>query len=505
MIFNLMTLGQTQMDPLSIIFQILFFVLIFISMFYGTKIQAWRSSKEIETGLAKLKEWNDECKQILLTNFKKYADKKETDKDLMLKLEDFLTFVAITPISLDPYGIVPKIDHIIDVRDNRFKEEVKMLAPNIDSESADAQNLENLLEATMAVDFVYRLVKHYLILGKKSKSYILLMQISMQMSLILSMAKSYYHATKAFAEGSPIGDALGPMVVGNFIRSVSLDEDVEAVEIAKDTIVQEVNFEDRIVYVVRAKGPGGTVGKPGTAIKKLIEEHGATISRIIMIDAGLKLSGDKSYIDFCFNITANKDIDETYLTLVYSLPASIFSKSYLPGILEWSSPWEKPTDISHDDSWSTLTTTSQDLSEDLICYTNSRDNLLAALMLDGNDYIITTNSTQERQIHETTLCFSIGNIKKNENKIIKFKAGFFNLRSRWKQISLEEIIKLFQTNTSIKSIEIKVLEQTIKSFIIQGPLYVISEDKYLANSFSDCTLFNRVYSNKHIVAYQSRN
>jgi len=294
MIFNLMTLGQTQMDPLSIIFQILFFVLIFISMFYGTKIQAWRSSKEIETGLAKLKEWNDECKQILLTNFKKYADKKETDKDLMLKLEDFLTFVAITPISLDPYGIVPKIDHIIDVRDNRFKEEVKMLAPNIDSESADAQNLENLLEATMAVDFVYRLVKHYLILGKKSKSYILLMQISMQMSLILSMAKSYYHATKAFAEGSPIGDALGPMVVGNFIRSVSLDEDVEAVEIAKDTIVQEVNFEDRIVYVVRAKGPGGTVGKPGTAIKKLIEEHGTTISRIIMIDAGLKLSGDKT-------------------------------------------------------------------------------------------------------------------------------------------------------------------------------------------------------------------
>jgi hypothetical protein len=294
MIFNLMAIGQRQMDPLSIIFQILFFVLIFISMFYGTKIQAWRSSKEIETGLAKLKGWNDECKQILLTNFKKYADKKEIDKDLMLKLEDFLTFVAITPISLDPYGIVPKIDHVIDVRDNRFKEEVKMLAPNIDPESADAQNLENLLEATMAVDFVYRLVKHYLILGKKSKSYILLMQISMQMSLILSMAKSYYHATKAFAEGSPIGDALGPMVVGNFIRSVSNDEDVEAVEIAKDTIVQEVNFEDRVVYVVRAKGPGGTVGKPGTAIKKLIEEHGATISRIIMIDAGLKLSGDKT-------------------------------------------------------------------------------------------------------------------------------------------------------------------------------------------------------------------
>ncbi|MGB5911148.1 MAG: DUF1512 family protein [Promethearchaeia archaeon] len=290
MIFNLM---QTPVDPLSLIIQILWFVLIFISMFYGTKLQAWRSKKEIETGLTKLKEWDDECKQILLSNFKKYADKKETDKDLMIKLEDFLTFIAITPVSLDPLGIIRKLEHVIDVRDDRFKEEVALMAPNIIKGSADAQNLENLLEAVMAVDFIYRLVKHYLILGKKSKSYILLMQISMQMSLITSMAKSYYHATKAFSEGSPIGDALGPLVVGNFVRNVSDNGDIEAREIAKDTIVQEVNFEDRIVYVVRAKGPGGTVGKPGTAIKKLIEEHGDDIARIIMIDAGLKLSGDK--------------------------------------------------------------------------------------------------------------------------------------------------------------------------------------------------------------------
>lgn len=293
MIFNLMQFGQTQVDPLSLIIQVLWFVLIFVSIFYGTKLQAWRSQKEIESGLTKLKEWDEECKQILLSNFKKFADKKETDKDLMIKLEDFLTFIAITPVSLDPFGIIPKLDHVIDVRDDRFQEEVALMAPNVIKGSADAQNLENLLEAVMAVDYIYRLVKHYLILGKKSKSYVLLMQISMQMSLITSMAKSYYHATKAFSEGSPIGDGLGALVAGNFVRNVSDNGDVEAREIAKDTILQEINFEDRTVYVVRAKGPGGTVGKPGSAIKKLIEEHGDEISRIIMIDAGLKLSGDK--------------------------------------------------------------------------------------------------------------------------------------------------------------------------------------------------------------------
>ena len=294
MLIQLMQLGQTETDPLGLIFNVLWFAMIFLSMFYGTKLQAWRSAKEIEAGLEKLKKWNDECKQILVSNFKKFSDKNETEKDLMLRIENFLTFVAITPVDLDPYGIIPKIDHIINVRDDRFKEEIMVLAPRADPDSHETQNLENVLEAAMAVDYVYRLVKHFLILGKKSKSYIILMQISMQMTMILAMGKSYYHATKAFAEGSPIGDALGPLVAGSFVRDVANTGDIVAKEIAKDTIVQEVKFEDRTVYVVRAKGPGGTVGKPGTAIKQLVEEHGDSISRIIMIDAGLKFSGDKT-------------------------------------------------------------------------------------------------------------------------------------------------------------------------------------------------------------------
>lgn len=290
--YSIYQIGQTQTDPLSIILNLLFFLLIFVSMFYGQRIQSWKAAKQIEAGLEKLKKWNEECKETLLNKFKEFADKKETDKDLMIKLEDFITFIAIIPVMLDPYGIIQKIDHVIDVRDFRFKEEVAILAPNADD--TRRQSLENLLEAVMAVDFIYRLIKHYLILGKKSKSMILLLQISMQMSIILAMAKSFYYASKAFAEGSPIGDALGPMVAGKFVRDVANNGDVEAQDISNDTIMQEVEFEGRTVFVVRAKGPGGTVGKPGKAIKTLVEKHGDSISRIIMIDAGLKLTGDKT-------------------------------------------------------------------------------------------------------------------------------------------------------------------------------------------------------------------
>jgi hypothetical protein len=284
--------GQDGSDPFSLIFNILFFVLIFISMFYGQKIQAWKASKDIESALEKLKKWRDESKQNLLNKFKKFAGKEKTDKDLMLKIEEFINFVMISPVDLDPAGIIRKFDHIVDIRENRYEEEVAKLAPKADD--IQRQNLENLLEATMAVDFVYRLIKHYLILGKKSKSMLLLMQIAMQLTLIMAMAKSYYYATKAFSEGSPIGDALGPMVAGSLVRDIMGESKAEAIEIEKNTIYQELSFEERTIFVVRAKGPGGCVGKPGKAIKDLIEEHGDSISRVITIDAGLKLEGEKT-------------------------------------------------------------------------------------------------------------------------------------------------------------------------------------------------------------------
>jgi hypothetical protein len=284
--------GTQSTDPISLILNLLFFVLIFISMFYGQKIRAWKAARDIQQALDKLKKWRDESKDILVSKFKKFAEKEESEKDLELKLEDFLTFITIEPVSLDPAGIVPKFDHIVDVRDNRYEDGVARLAPK--ASEIQRQNLENLVEATSAIDFVYRLIKHYLILGKKSKSMLLLMQIAMQLTLIMAMAKSYYYATKAFAEGSPIGDGLGPLVAGSFLRDITGGREVEAKDISKHTIYQETNFEDRTVYVVRAKGPGGTVGKPGKAIKQLVKEHGDDVSRIITIDAGLKLESEKT-------------------------------------------------------------------------------------------------------------------------------------------------------------------------------------------------------------------
>ena len=65
-------------------------------------------------------------------------------------------------------------------------------------------------------------------------------------------------------------------------------------DIAKETIVAERIFEGRKLYIIKAKGAGSTVGKPGDAVKKVIEENNGKVKMVIMIDAAGKLEGEKS-------------------------------------------------------------------------------------------------------------------------------------------------------------------------------------------------------------------
>ena len=46
--------------------------------------------------------------------------------------------------------------------------------------------------------------------------------------------------------------------------------------------------------MLKAEGPAGTVGRPGEAVQRIVGEIGLKIDAIIMIDAAMKLEGEKT-------------------------------------------------------------------------------------------------------------------------------------------------------------------------------------------------------------------
>jgi hypothetical protein len=269
-------------NPISWILNLLFYVVFIAFIFYGQRIQLYVMLREVEGSLYKLKFIKDEGRKVAIETIKEIG-KPQTDPTI--RVDRFLEYFTIGPQNLDPAGVVWKLEHILDVRDVRFKDEVKLMAPA--SDETQVNNLENTLEAAMALNYIYKVIRHFYLLGKKTLSLYVIMQIQMILPLIMREAEAYANALKAFAYGQPIGDGAGALVAGKLMHGY------ETRKMPKDCVVATVPIEGRTAYVIKAEGPGGNVGKPGDAIEQLINENKGKVSSIIMIDAMAKLEGEE--------------------------------------------------------------------------------------------------------------------------------------------------------------------------------------------------------------------
>ncbi len=283
-LFSLQNQVNAQLggDNISWVLNILFYVVFIVFIFYGQRLQTYVMIREVEGSLYKLKYIKEEGRKITIETIKEIG-KPQTDPTA--RVDRFLEYFTISPQSLDPAGIVWKLEHILDVRDIRFKDEVKLMAPSADE--TQTNNLENTLEAASALNFIYKVIRHYYLLGKKTLSLYVIMQIQMILPMIMKEAEAYASALKAFAYGQPIGDGAGALVAARLMHGY------ETRKLEKDCVVATVPFEGRTAFIVKAEGPGGNVGKPGDAVKQVIEENKGKIAMIVMIDAALKLEGEE--------------------------------------------------------------------------------------------------------------------------------------------------------------------------------------------------------------------
>ena len=65
------------------------------------------------------------------------------------------------------------------------------MAPAIADDEVQINNLENTLEAAMALNFIYKVVRHYYIQGKKTLSLYVIMQLQMILPMVMKEAEAY--------------------------------------------------------------------------------------------------------------------------------------------------------------------------------------------------------------------------------------------------------------------------------------------------------------------------
>ncbi len=261
----------------DIIGTVVWFVLFFALIFLYPRLMLSQLIYKLEQSAVKMENMSQES--IKLVGRK--VD-KSVSKELKDKIEGFSDFFVVEPSSIDPYGLVKKIDHTVRGMEERFDEFSEELAPS--KSYSERQEINYGLRATIGLRQISKIVRHYVEMAKKFKNLQIAMILQMQLPLIEKIAESEAKGAEAFVNSWPIGDSIGPLSAAALIE--------KSKEIAEDTVMGETVIEGRKCFVLKAKGPSPHLGRDDEAIINIMKKH--KISRVITIDAGLKLEGEKS-------------------------------------------------------------------------------------------------------------------------------------------------------------------------------------------------------------------
>ena len=265
-------------DWLSVVVSMLFIV---VMLFFYPRLMVSQIMWKLESTAKELEDMSEKSKSFII---REVTRKQKPTKDMKDAINRFYEFFVISPVSMDPNGIVPKFDHVIRGEKDRFTYFVKQIAPDMDAESR--ANIEMGLAGGITVHEIAKIVRHYVEMIRKTKNIQIAMVLQMQLPMVERMAKAMFKGTESLAKGEPIGDGLGPLVVADMAGKGAWKE------VEEDIVVSETKINGRNIILVKANGPGGRIGYPGKAVAKLVKDK--KVTRIITIDAAAKLEGEKT-------------------------------------------------------------------------------------------------------------------------------------------------------------------------------------------------------------------
>jgi len=260
--------------------QLFMWILFFYLISLYPKYMLYKMIAEMEAAVDTLSGYTKDSAELV----RKVAQKKGGARsDPMPQIERIMEFFLIPPVSLDPYGILRKLEHILDKAEDRFEQVAAEISPL--ANRVWRANINSLLKGTIGLNMLTKVLRHYVEFVKKTGNIQIAMLVHMNLPLLKKIAKAQMEGVKAIASGRPIGDGIGPLVAANLIT-----QGVETVE--KDVVYGRVEMKGRVVHVLKADGPGATLGKIGEAVKKVAFER--RVKKIITVDASVKLEGEET-------------------------------------------------------------------------------------------------------------------------------------------------------------------------------------------------------------------
>lgn len=264
-------------------------VLAFFS-YASRELEIRRLANEIELYLTLFKAARDRAVSAAVRKFGEVVAKsgiRVNLSDLEARVKQLVDTVVISPESLDPFGLVRKLKHVLRSEEQTLKEEVKRAAPA--ATKGEVEVVADLINVARGLNFILKYVNHNYTLAKRFKSYWLLLQLDALLPFIAEEVRAYESAVEALLKQVPIGDSVGPLVLSMLAKELK----AEVVSLGvPDTLAFHATYEGRDLVLIKAEGPGSSVGRLDEAVRRALAVWGSSLSFVVTIDAMLKLEGE---------------------------------------------------------------------------------------------------------------------------------------------------------------------------------------------------------------------
>lgn len=255
------------------------FGMLMVFFLFFPKLMLMQIIYKIRNALVELEGYSQEAEDIFLNKISQRPSPK-----LREELEPMKSMVVSQPTSLDPQGLVSKLEHVLDSSEDKMKVYIESIAPDKDEE--EKSNLLMGFKGVYGTYQIYLVIRHFQKLIKKTNNFQLGSMLQMVLPVYKELAEAQKDATEAFINEIPIGDSVGPLLAAKFMEN-------EGEEIAEDIVHSKQEVEGKNLHVIKSKGPGARLGKYGDAVKGLLDRE-EKVNKIITVDASMRFEGEET-------------------------------------------------------------------------------------------------------------------------------------------------------------------------------------------------------------------
>ncbi len=181
-------------------------------------------------------------------------------------------------------------------------------------------------------------------------------------------------------------------------------------------------------------------------------------------------------------------------------PSLHLDKASVPGVLQWSNPWDNPSLFDQNGEWAVVERFANESVIDHVALLDSEIGLLTVLNYDSIPNWVNVGALGNQLIDAVRVSYKLGNIGVGENNTVHSSIVTQVLDSKPYELSDDSLRKLLvsKVNWGIYSRDYSAY---IKDYNIG---FVVGDPRFISPDFSTSPLFNKVYDNDRFVIFATK-